>query len=337
MSVILPSFNREQVLIEAITSVYNQTYRPVELIVVDDGSTDNTCDVVAKWEAQYARKDKDFHFKYIFQKNQGAPAARNRGAMASCGEYLQFLDSDDLLHPDNVKHLVNTFKQTSCDYVVTGFDTFCSQCRKTVDSHIPNTSVDPLLLFCKNRLYANGLQYGWKRDFIRQIGPWDTDLSVYQDYDFIIRAIIKSTNAQFIKEILAHARAGDSNPRISDVRESRSGYECYFSATKKFCDAIQPMNIPWKAKKNLIKKINKKALEIYFDYPDLSLKIGRLGHTINNNPLNPAKISQHVFGRSEDTSVAIFLRMLLFTYRIWYFIVKKKEPNKKHAICNCNQ
>ena len=337
MSIIIPTYNRANVLVEAMDSVFHQTYRPIELIVVDDGSVDKTLEAVLQWEKTHVTDAKDFRVKYIYQENGGAPSARNQGIMASCGQFLQFLDSDDLLHPDNVNRIVDTFKETSCDYVITGFDRFCSKCNKTIYSHIPNTSADPLLLLCKNRLYTNGLQYGWKRDFIREVGPWDTGLIVFQDYDFIIRAILKSKNAQFIEEILAHARSGDARPRISDVRESRRGYECYFKATKKFCDAIQPMNIPWKAKKRLIKKINKKALEIYFEYPDLSIKIGGLANAINNNPLNPAKISQHLFGRSENKSVASFLRMLFFTYRIWNFLLLKKKNYKNHEICSCHQ
>lgn len=89
VSVIIPTYNRAQFIAEAIQSVLDQTFTNFEIIVVDDGSTDNTRDVVGGF--------KDHRIKYIYQENQWAAIARNNGIKASEGEYLTFLDSDDIL------------------------------------------------------------------------------------------------------------------------------------------------------------------------------------------------------------------------------------------------
>lgn len=89
VSVIIPTYNRAHLIAEAIQSVLDQTFTDFEIIVVDDGSTDNTKDVVDRFT--------DPRIRYIYQENQWAAIARNTGIEATSGEYLTFLDSDDVL------------------------------------------------------------------------------------------------------------------------------------------------------------------------------------------------------------------------------------------------
>jgi cellulose synthase/poly-beta-1,6-N-acetylglucosamine synthase-like glycosyltransferase len=84
VSVIVPTFNREKYLVEAMDSVYAQTYQPVELLIVDDGSTDDTARVVEEWGCTHGGDD--FALRYFRQENAGAPAARNLGLIESRGE-----------------------------------------------------------------------------------------------------------------------------------------------------------------------------------------------------------------------------------------------------------
>jgi glycosyltransferase involved in cell wall biosynthesis len=86
VSVIIPAYNQAKFIAEAIQSALNQTFRDFEIVVIDDGSTDNTPEIVSA-----------FPVKYFRQENQRPPAARNRGIEISCGEYVAFLDSDDAL------------------------------------------------------------------------------------------------------------------------------------------------------------------------------------------------------------------------------------------------
>jgi len=94
VSVIIPTYNRAHFLVEAMDSVRAQTYRPVELIVVDDGSMDATPQVVEQWSRSRADEG-GFTFRYFRQQQSGAPAARNRGLTECHGEFVLFLDSDD--------------------------------------------------------------------------------------------------------------------------------------------------------------------------------------------------------------------------------------------------
>ncbi len=100
VSVIIPTYNRRQFLKEAIDSVLNQTFKDVELIVVDDGSTDGTEELVSA----YGKK-----IRYIWQMNKGPAAARNKGTEIASGEYIAFLDSDDLWLPRKLEKQIDFF------------------------------------------------------------------------------------------------------------------------------------------------------------------------------------------------------------------------------------
>ena len=105
VSVIIPTYNRAELLVEAMDSVWAQTYRPIELIVVDDGSTDKTREVVQEWRKK-CEADHQFALRYFHQANKGAPAARNLGLIESRGEFIQILDSDDYLHPLRLQRML---------------------------------------------------------------------------------------------------------------------------------------------------------------------------------------------------------------------------------------
>ena len=116
VSVIIPSHNREVMLIEAMNSIWEQTYRPLEVIIDDDGSTDGTKNRVQRWFRTNAQNN--FILKYYYQDNQGVSSARNRGLIESTGEYIQYLDSDDLLHRDKIAEQVRVLQDNSqADYV----------------------------------------------------------------------------------------------------------------------------------------------------------------------------------------------------------------------------
>jgi glycosyltransferase involved in cell wall biosynthesis len=102
VSVIIPTYNRGWILKEAIDSVSAQDYKDFELIVVDDGSTDNTSEILASYEND---------IKVLFQENKGVSAARNRGITEASGQLIAFLDSDDLWLPRKLYTQVDFFNQ----------------------------------------------------------------------------------------------------------------------------------------------------------------------------------------------------------------------------------
>ena len=105
VSVIVPAYNYAHFLPEALKSILHQSYDNWECIIVDDGSTDNTQDVLAEF------LNVDRRFKYIYQENKGLPAARNRGIKEAQGQFFQFLDADDLIESNKLERHATFLKE----------------------------------------------------------------------------------------------------------------------------------------------------------------------------------------------------------------------------------
>ena len=117
LSVIIPVYKVEQYIQECLDSVVKQSYSDLQIIIVDDGSTD-TCPVICD---KYA--EKDHRIEVIHQKNQGLSAARNTGMKYATGDYVLFLDSDDYLELDYCEKMMQVADETGCDIVISEIDT----------------------------------------------------------------------------------------------------------------------------------------------------------------------------------------------------------------------
>jgi glycosyltransferase involved in cell wall biosynthesis len=115
VSIIVPIYKVEQYLERCLDSIIAQTYRPLEVVMVNDGSPDGCGDIMRRYEA------KSPIFKSIWQKNQGVSAARNTGIAHATGEYLALIDSDDYVDPDYISSLVNLAEQKGADVAICNF------------------------------------------------------------------------------------------------------------------------------------------------------------------------------------------------------------------------
>src|SRR5690606_28331545 len=111
ISIIMPTYNRERFVLSAVESVFCQDYRPIELVIADDGSTDGTERKLSTWLGRLS--DPRFRLVYSRKPNGGASSARNWGARRSTGEYILYLDSDDHLLPGAISRAVKLLRE--CD------------------------------------------------------------------------------------------------------------------------------------------------------------------------------------------------------------------------------
>jgi glycosyltransferase involved in cell wall biosynthesis len=178
ISVIIPAYNQGHYLGEAIQSVLDQTYPDFEVIVVDDGSTDKT--------AQVACSFSDPRVRYIHQENRGLPAARNTGILRSSGEYLTFLDSDDLFVADKLETLLNAMQRDPELGFVAGqavlIDENALPLGKVFDTPLPE---NPAHLLLWNPLHVCSVLL--RRDWQQKVGLFDESLQAYEDWDMWLR------------------------------------------------------------------------------------------------------------------------------------------------------
>ena len=153
ISVIIPIYNVEKYLPRCLESVINQSFSNIEIICVNDGSTDNSGKILAKFGA------KDARFRIITQDNQGLSASRNNGMEIASGSYIFFLDADDFLHPQALEIFYNTALQSGCPIVISS--TFCRlgkdslNCKKYETDSVPyKVCSNPLTDLYKHRLVS---------------------------------------------------------------------------------------------------------------------------------------------------------------------------------------
>ena len=186
ISVVIPTYNRGHLIRGALDSIACQDYRPLEVIVVDDGSTDNTTEAVRSWMS--SRRD-GLSLRLVRQKNQGGNAARNAGIRAARGELVAFLDSDDQWHADKLSRQHAVLRD---DARIGGV--YCGVRHDRLDSGDPPLSypreypagelLDELLV---RDVTAPTSTYLVRREVFDTVGDFDEALQARQDWDMWIR------------------------------------------------------------------------------------------------------------------------------------------------------
>ncbi|HEX6924256.1 MAG TPA: glycosyltransferase [Longimicrobiaceae bacterium] len=213
VSVIIPTYNRSGLLLEALDSLARQTYRPIEVIVVDDGSSDDTPEAVERWIAGLVSGD-GLRVRYHRQINKGAPSARNRGLIESRGEFIQFLDSDDLLSPRKIELGVAALvEDPEVDLVygpteLVGADGAAYPGLETDDPQLVLEAV------CVKSVWTiMGPLY--RRGLCVEAGPWLEELSCWQDREYALRILAAAPELRFVPDAVSYYRLGHG-PSIGD-------------------------------------------------------------------------------------------------------------------------
>jgi glycosyltransferase involved in cell wall biosynthesis len=160
--------------------VFSQSFQQFEILVVDDASTDNTAEVVNEYQGLSS-------FSYLSQEqNRGAPTVRNIGAAKARGEYLAFLDSDDIWYPEFLEHQLSILKESSSDVGLV----CCGMLQKGVGYGRIMSSGSRDLSYDENLQFGDGIctsSFLIKRAAFEAIGGFDVNFPSFQDFDFLLR------------------------------------------------------------------------------------------------------------------------------------------------------
>jgi glycosyltransferase involved in cell wall biosynthesis len=231
VSIIIPAYNQSKYLGSAIESALSQTYRKLEVIVVDDGSTDETPEVVGRFS--------DPRIRYEWQRNHGLSAARNTGIRIARGGYYAFLDSDDEFLPNKLEVLLDAMSGRAEIGLTAGkaipIDVHGQVLSQVFDLGIPGNLKELVL---KNPLHVGSVLV--RRSWIVKVGLFDETLRSYEDWDMWLRLARAGCQMQWVDEPV-------SLYRFHDAQMTRDGVQmtdANFKVLDKFFKDMAPEN-PW--------------------------------------------------------------------------------------------
>ncbi|MEL6830946.1 MAG: glycosyltransferase [Pseudomonadota bacterium] len=219
ISVIIPAYNAAEFVSEAIQSVLDQTYPNVECVVVNDGSTDATESILRQFGDSIA---------LISMENQGVSAARNRGVAAASGEWIGFLDADDVWHHDNLSSQLKHVGRLCNDVDVHSTNLAIERTHLNADDYFDLIRLPPELrdrsLSCPTTALLD-YHFAWLQSSLvrkslleRFENPFDPGLSLYEDFDLFLRLSLEARWATCSEVLVQIKRRGDGTNNLSAQR-----------------------------------------------------------------------------------------------------------------------
>lgn len=234
ISVIVPVYNVEKYIVKCLESIVNQDYKDFELLLIDDGSTDSSCNSIRKY-----LKDKSIKWKLIEKENGGQSSSRNVGLKEASGEYISFIDSDDYISKDFLSKLIDLINSNDYDFSFCNYK-FIKEQETQIDTNnditIYNTEalmnaflkrsvsfVLPSMLFRKSFLDKNDLVF-------------DERIKFSEDQMYIWKVLVASSKTIYInRKMYGYYLREKSIMTSSPFNKIMNGYDVY----KEFCEKLE--------------------------------------------------------------------------------------------------
>jgi glycosyltransferase involved in cell wall biosynthesis len=291
VSILIPAYNSEAWIADTIRSALNQTWARTEIFVVDDGSTDRTLAVAKQFESK--------KLKVITQRNAGAAAARNAAYGLCQGEYIQWLDADDLLADDKVARQMAALAGRRGDRILLSgaFGQFNYRPEKTKFRPTPLWCTLSPLEWMNRRLETNAyIQTGaWlvSRELTDAAGPWDTRLSLDDDGEYFCRVILKSDVVDFVPEAKVYYRLGVNS--LSGLRFNDKKWESQFLSLELQVAHLSAVDKSDRARRAAIKCLQDHLFYFYPERKDLVERSEQLARSFGGTLTTPRMPSKYLW------------------------------------------
>lgn len=216
VSVVIPCFNSELYIEDCVRSVLQQTYQKIEIILIDDGSTDDTLSKVKSFETK---------IKILKKKNEGAASARNLGIQNSIGSYIAFLDSDDVWHPEKIEKQLRLMTEKNLDLVYCGGESFGhSGIPTTYTPEFSGSCYEQFIEFPTRAIIILGCSSAMiQKSILEFSGHFDSEfIGAAEDWDFF-RRVCKYGKVGYLNEILVKYRMHDGNVSARGIKDFYDG------------------------------------------------------------------------------------------------------------------
>jgi len=320
VSIIIPTYNAEKYILDTVNSALSQTYKNIEIIIIDDGSTDDTLNLINSFRLEKV--------KIFTQENKGASVARNNGLKHASGKYIQFLDADDLINEvkieSQVKLLISNPEYICLCHTVhfdDGMNPFSIPIEHAWYSQGSKNPIDFLI-----KLYGGpviGLGYGgmiqpnaWltPRDIIEKSGFWNEMKNPDDDGEFFCRVVLASKGILYAFESINYYRKFKTNQNWSAQNNYNSNLNILKSTELKAKHLLSKTNDP-KAKLALSRLFWENAASFYLVYNDLYLRAQQ----------NAKKLAPNLKFNCYHTGIPFFMSKLIG----WKAVKFLKEAKKR--------
>jgi glycosyltransferase involved in cell wall biosynthesis len=277
VSILIPAYNAERWIADTIRSVFQQTWPRKELIVVDDGSADRTL--------QVARQFASPTVSVVTQENQGASAARNRAFELCQGDYIQWLDADDLLSPDKVAKQMAAAQecQDTRRVLSSGWGYFMY--RPSRAQFLPTplwcdlSPVEWLLRKMGQNLHMQTATWLVSRELTETAGPWDTRLSLDDDGEYFSRVVLASDAIRFVPDAKVFYRQPGFE-RLSSIDRSDKKLESQFLSMRLHVDYLRSFEESERVRAASLTYLQTWFVWFFEERPDLARELERLAATL---------------------------------------------------------
>jgi glycosyltransferase involved in cell wall biosynthesis len=305
VSILIPAFNVEVWLAETLESALAQTWQNTEIIIVDDGSTDNTLAVAKTFASSKV--------KVISQENRGQSASENRAFQEAQGDFIEYLDADDLLAPDKIERQIQLLGDSNSEFVASGE---WARFYKSPDEalFIPQplwadmSPVDWLVCAWENHLMMHGAAWLIPRHIAERAGNWNEQLSLINDFDYFSRILLASKGVKFCEGAKTYYRSGNSHS-LSGSKSRRAWESAFLSSEIGTTNLLAREDSP-RTRHACATVFQRFIYEVYPDVPDLRKKA-------------EAKVQQ--FGGSDIKPMGGPMFKLLSTFLGWKLAKKVQK------------
>ncbi|WBL41311.1 glycosyltransferase family 2 protein [Algoriphagus halophytocola] len=280
VSILIPNYNKAPYLRETLDSVLNQTYTHWECIIVDDHSTDGSWEILE----EYVAKDSRFQlYKRPNNREAGGNPARNFAFEKSNGKYIQWLDSDDLIHPQKIEKQVAQLSTSTQEMVsVANWTSFIGEGMiETIDPYehcktyspnrwmdYPDNGLQLLLKLWEEISFVPNHAYLISSSIHLKAGLWDENLIRNQDGELMARVLLESDGICYLDDLLTYYRKPDR--RHQSRKETFESYQSYLDSLKSYESHILEKQSDLRVKRALVANYERYILMVIFQFPDLA-------------------------------------------------------------------
>jgi len=273
VSILIPAYNAEDWIADTLRSAIDQTWARKEIIVVDDGSTDRTVEVVKLVATKQVT--------VVSTVNQGLSAAVNHAYRLSQGDYIQELDADDLMAPDKIARQLAALHETDSKRILLSSPWAHFYYRTSAAQFIRNSlwqdlsPVEWLLRKMGENLHMQNATWLVSREIAEAAGPWDTSLQYDQDGEYFARVLLASEGTRFVPEGRVFYRVNDGN-RISYIGKSKKKRKSLLRSMKLHIQYIRSLEDSERVRKACLTYMQNWYGSFYPDQPELAKELQAL-------------------------------------------------------------